>query len=264
MAPRRRHASASSAGPLEAPRTPPAIVAPLGRQLAVADLRRSEAFYRNVLGFEAAGDGELVSGPARITLVAADAAHDSRGTPRPRGAAILFLQTADVAAMREFVAARGGEPSEVERVNWIKMRMFQVRDPDGHALWFGQSYHEPDRPQDPKRQLRQALPALPLSDVQAGIAHYRDVLGFRINYAQHDLGVMDRDDITLLLVQRTDRHRGIGAAEFYVHDADALHAELAGRGANVQGAPVSHPWGLRDFRVLDPEGNELTFAQPFE
>jgi hypothetical protein len=26
----------------------------------------------------------------------------------------------------------------------------------------------------------------------------------------------------------------------------------------------SHPWGLRDFRVLDLEGNRITFAQTFE
>jgi len=32
----------------------------------------------------------------------------------------------------------------------------------------------------------------------------------------------------------------------------------------VLGEPESHPWGLRDFVVLDPEGNELTFGQPFE
>ena len=50
----------------------------------------------------------------------------------------------------------------------------------------------------------------------------------------------------------------------YVHDADALHAELRAKGANVQGEPVSHPWGLRDFAVLDLEGNEIRFGQPFE
>lgn len=49
-----------------------------------------------------------------------------------------------------------------------------------------------------------------------------------------------------------------------MRDADALHAELVGRGASVQGAPVSRPWGLRDFRVLDLEGNRITFPQPFE
>ena len=242
----------------------PEIVAPLSRQLAVSDLGRSEAFYRDVLGFHSRGDGELVSGPARIQLVVGDRAADSSDRPRPRGAAILFLQVADVAAMRDFLAGRGASPSELEKVNWIKMRMFQLRDPDGHTLWFGQSFQGTDQPKDPLRQLLQALPALPLADVSAGVAYYRDVLGFRINYAQADLGVMDRDDITLLLVQRTARHAGIGTCEFYVRDADALHAELVARGANVQGPPVSQPWGLRTFRILDVEGNELMFAQPFE
>jgi uncharacterized glyoxalase superfamily protein PhnB len=49
-----------------------------------------------------------------------------------------------------------------------------------------------------------------------------------------------------------------------VDDADALHAELTSRGANVLGEPVSHPWGLRDFSVFDLEGNQITFGQPFE
>jgi uncharacterized glyoxalase superfamily protein PhnB len=35
-------------------------------------------------------------------------------------------------------------------------------------------------------------------------------------------------------------------------------------GANVQGEPVSQPWGLREFTVLDLEGNRLSFAQTFE
>ena len=243
--------------------TPPAIGSPVSRELAVADLDRSVAFYRDVLGFEHRGGGELVSGPARVRLVAAAAARDSAGRERPRGAAILFLQTVDVAAMRERVAARGGAPSELEKVNWIKMQVFQVRDPDRHTVWFGQSFQQPEGPKDPARQLRQALPVLPVADVAAAIAHYRDLLGFHVNHAQHDLGVMDRDDITLLLVPRaTDGARA--ATEFYVRDADALHAELTGRGARVEGEPVSQPWGLRTFRVLDRDGNQLIFAQPFE
>jgi uncharacterized glyoxalase superfamily protein PhnB len=49
-----------------------------------------------------------------------------------------------------------------------------------------------------------------------------------------------------------------------VEDADSLHAELSAKGANVAGAPVSQPWGLRTFAVNDLEGNRITFAQPFE
>lgn len=116
----------------------------------------------------------------------------------------------------------------------------------------------------PRALLERIMPELPLDDVPAGVAHYRDVLGFSVNYQQHDIGVMDRDEVRLLLIARAERHSGIGSCYVYVADADALHAELVAKGAGVQGEPVSRPWGLREFRVLDPEGNQITFGQPFE
>lgn len=253
-------------------RTQPAIVSPVSRLLAVSDLERSTAFYRNVLGFAIrlvppqAGEpaaAEAVRGPARLQLLAGDHARDSTGQRRPRGAAVVFFETDDLAAMRAAAQERGGQPSDLEKFNWIKMRVFQVRDPDGHTLWFGQSFQGPDEPKDPARQLRQMLPELPLTDVAAGVAYYQKVLGFHINYQQDDLGVMDRDDVTLLLIARGER-QGIGSCGAYVRDADALYAELVSRGANVLGEPVSRPWGLRDLRVLDLEGNRITFCQPFE
>jgi uncharacterized glyoxalase superfamily protein PhnB len=67
-----------------------------------------------------------------------------------------------------------------------------------------------------------------------------------------------------LLIARTEQHRGIGSFSAYVADADALYGELLAKGAHVLGPPVSHPWGLRDFRVIDLEGNRITFAQTFE
>jgi uncharacterized glyoxalase superfamily protein PhnB len=238
------------------------IVAPVSRFLSVADPGRSLAFYRDVLGFQ--GTERLVTrGPARIEFVTADTAPDSTGQRRPRGAAILFFQTDDVTAVRQAVQARGGVPSELERVNWIKMRMFEIRDPDGHTLWFGQSFQEPEAPR-PAPMLQEIMPSLPLSDVAAGVAYYREVLGFTVNHAQHDLGVMDRDEVRILLIARSEWHTGIGSCYVYVRDADALHAELRATGAKVQGEPVSHPWGLRDFQVRDLEGNQITFGQPFE
>jgi predicted enzyme related to lactoylglutathione lyase len=239
------------------------ITAPVSRILAVADVGRSIAFYRDVLGF-AARENVVESGAARIEFVAGDGAVDSTGERRPRGAAILFFVTDDVAGLRHAVIAHGGKPSELEKVNGIKMRMFEIRDADGHTLWFGESLQEPDPEKDPARQLRQLLPELPLSDVPAGVAYYQKVLGFRINYAQDDVGVMYRDDVTLLLILRTEQHKGIGSCYVYIRDADALHAELLARGAMVQGEPISRPWGLRDFRVVDLEGNRITFGQPFE
>ena len=103
-----------------------------------------------------------------------------------------------------------------------------------------------------------------VNDLEKTVAFYRDVLGFRINYQQDDLGVMDRDEITVVLIPRAGRHTGIGSAYIYIENADALYAELRAKGANIQGEPVSHPWGLRDFEVLDLARNQLRFGQPFE
>ena len=113
-------------------------------------------------------------------------------------------------------------------------------------------------------QITRIMPELPCDDVPAAVRHYRDVLGFSVNYEQEDIGVMDRDKVRLLLISRTPQHRGIGSAYFYVRDVDALYADLVRGGADVQSEPVSRPWGLREFHVLDPDRNRLTFGQPFE
>lgn len=252
--------------------TEPAITAPVSRLLSVADVERSLTFYRDVLGFDVRrvtnGDGvravaEAVSGPAKIQFTSEDSAIDSTLTERPRGAAILFFETNDVAAMRERVRSRGGTPSELEKANWIKMEVFEIRDPDGHTLWFAQSFQQPEQAR-PEPMLKEALPELPHSNVKAGIAHYLDVLGFKINYARDDFGVLFRDAVTVLIIPRSEAHKGIGSCYVYIQDADTLYAELRANGAKVQGEPVSHPWGLRDFAVLDLEGNKITFGQPFE
>jgi catechol 2,3-dioxygenase-like lactoylglutathione lyase family enzyme len=240
----------------------PTIVAPVSRHLDVAHLARSVTFYRDILGFEvhahADHSAELTLGPARLTL--GSRPPDTEG----EGRAILFFETDDVAATYDILAARGAEPTPPEVVNWIKMRMIEVRDPEGNTLWFGNAVGGGHERSPHQRMLRKVMPELPLSDVTAGVVHYRDVLGFEVNYSQDDIGVMDRDGMRVLLIARTARHTGIGSCAFYVTDADALHAELVARRANVQGPPVSKPWGLREFSVLDPEGNRLTFAQTFE
>lgn len=239
------------------------VTAPAVRVLEVADVGASQAFYRDVLGFELRSTGadadpraatELARGPARLQLVPVSA--------RPGTRQVVFFQVADLASLHARLQARGAAPSERTRVNWIKYEVFELRDPDDHTLWFGQSF---DRPYESGAEpmLEKALPMLPCQDVAAAVAYYGDVLGFHIDYQQHDLGVMYRDDVTVLLVPR-GQPATFGAAEFYIRDADALYRELAGRGAAVQGEPVSHPWGLRDFVVLDPDGNRLVFAQPFE
>lgn len=98
--------------------------------MRVADIQRSAHFYEEILDFARTGDGSLFSGPVQISLVPAQSATRQ----------VVFFDTDDVVALSERVVSRGGSPGEIERVNWIKMDMFELRDPDGHVLWFGHSF----------------------------------------------------------------------------------------------------------------------------
>ena len=53
-----------------------------------------------------------------------------------------------------------------------------------------------------------------------------------------------------------------GRAIFYVDDVDAIHARAVSAGLTPQAAPRDAPWGERYFHIADPDGHELSFAQP--
>jgi predicted enzyme related to lactoylglutathione lyase len=46
----------------------------------------------------------------------------------------------------------------------------------------------------------------------------------------------------------------------YVPDVDALHEEITGRGIKAQSPPEDFEVRIRDFRVIDPDGNKLDFC----
>jgi catechol 2,3-dioxygenase-like lactoylglutathione lyase family enzyme len=50
-------------------------------------------------------------------------------------------------------------------------------------------------------------------------------------------------------------------AYFWPDDVDALHTELKDRGATIIQPPTDQPYGLREFRVQDPDGHILAFGK---
>jgi uncharacterized glyoxalase superfamily protein PhnB len=45
-----------------------------------------------------------------------------------------------------------------------------------------------------------------------------------------------------------------------VDDVDALHAELAGRGADIVLPPTNFEWGVREMNIRDPDGHRIRFG----
>jgi hypothetical protein len=67
------------------------------------------------------------------------------------------------------------------------------------------------------------MPEFPCDNVDAAVAHYRDVLGFTANHAQHDIGVMDRDQVRLF--ERYERlfNQALNG-EIDLHEVASLYA----------------------------------------
>jgi catechol 2,3-dioxygenase-like lactoylglutathione lyase family enzyme len=104
-----------------------------------------------------------------------------------------------------------------------------------------------------------------VKDVMESAAYYRDKLGFDVafEYGEPTFYVgLCSGEVTLHLIaaNQTPRQPGHGAVSIIVDDVDALHADLMKRGAKVLKAPQDYDYGLRDFDVVDLDGNMIFFG----
>ena len=117
--------------------------------LLVADIARSTAFYRDVLGFNVK---QTVPDQAPFVFVWLErdgvpvflndpkaAAHDyPDATSRPAGGtATLFFAVTDVDALHSHVANRSTVVMPL-KTQFYGMREFAIEDPDGHILTFAE------------------------------------------------------------------------------------------------------------------------------
>jgi len=130
--------------------------------------------------------------------------------------------------------------------------------------------------------LRRTIPALPVRDIAAAVAHYRDRFGFNATHVAADFAVLVRDDAVLHLWAASDEAwrlredltarpvysgaesflAGTASCRIEVEDVDAVFVELQPRGvlhdASIGGVRATD-FGSREFATLDLDGNLLTF-----
>ncbi len=102
-------------------------------------------------------------------------------------------------------------------------------------------------------------------NIMTSIEYYRDALGFDVTFQYGEplyYACLCRDEVSLHLLsgRETQRIPGNGAICVFVKDVDGLYAELVARGAGVVKPPQDYAYGMRDFDVTDPDGNQLTFG----
>jgi len=112
-----------------------------------------------------------------------------------------------------------------------------------------------------------AAAVLTVSDMPASLAYYSDTLGFSIDFKYGEPAMyacLCRDDVAvhLLASSATKRAAGQGGVCIFVGDVDGVHSEIAAKGARVVKPPANYDYGMREFDVLDLDGNQLTFGMP--
>ncbi|HLZ72101.1 MAG TPA: VOC family protein [Dehalococcoidia bacterium] len=97
------------------------------------------------------------------------------------------------------------------------------------------------------------------------VAFYR-ALGFVLHYGGENASFssfyVGTSHLNLIAVPPETRLSWWGRAVFYVSDVDAFHAGAVAAGLHPETAPADAPWGERFFHILDPDGHELSFAEP--
>jgi catechol 2,3-dioxygenase-like lactoylglutathione lyase family enzyme len=108
-------------------------------------------------------------------------------------------------------------------------------------------------------------PILPSSDLASTTAFY-ERLGFgQASFFPGEYLIVNRGDVWLHFfpVADLDPWTSIAGCYLYVEDADALYSEYAALGLpgegipRLQGPPDDSDYGMREFAVVDPDGNLL-------
>ncbi|MCI0537996.1 MAG: VOC family protein [Verrucomicrobiales bacterium] len=125
-----------------------------------------------------------------------------------------------------------------------------------------------------------AIPGLPVSDMERSAAFYRDKLGFTVAFQKPGFTKLRRDAVEIhLWVANDESWRTRGGSEPVVSGAESFIAGTSGCRIGVAGVDelyrviqplgILHPrgqiedmpWGTREFGVLDPDHNLITFFE---
>ncbi|GAB1470658.1 hypothetical protein MASR2M66_15360 [Chloroflexota bacterium] len=90
-------------------------------------------------------------------------------------------------------------------------------------------------------------------------AQFTDIFLASSRFAPHlpVFMTISRDGLSLYLSQHAEDCQVGGLVFLYVPDVDAFYAEIIGRGIKAESPPEDFEGIIRDFRVVDPDGNKL-------
>ena len=113
-------------------------------------------------------------------------------------------------------------------------------------------------------------PVLSVIDVLEAVDYYTENLGFQLTFQWADeneptetrYAILRRDDLSIHLSQSDIARPSM--VYFFVSGIKSLYRELKRRQAMSLDELKDQPWDMREFAVVDPDGNHLVFGESIE
>ena len=118
----------------------------------------------------------------------------------------------------------------------------------------------------------QAVPEIPVNNVDKAAEYYVNVLGFHFDWGDDHGGIagISQGQCRMFLTNAPfHQHYGTGGPVMVWlnlesrQEVDELYDRWRAAGAKIVAKPEDKPWRLREFRVVDLDGNQLRVFYDF-
>lgn len=116
----------------------------------------------------------------------------------------------------------------------------------------------------PLTQFIAATPVLASLDIERSVEFFSSKLGFtKVHAAQAEYGIVSNGPVQIHFWACNDRKIAEATGcRVQVQGIEGLHAQCESHAIVHPNAPLaSKPWGTREFAILDPDGNLVTFYE---
>jgi len=115
------------------------------------------------------------------------------------------------------------------------------------------------------------VPVFQVKSLELPVKFYEEVLGFEEDFRFGSYAGIKLEAISLHLSEQTESGRseykkplGSGIAYIFCDEVDLYHEQIRTTGARVIYSPQDFPYGMREFMVIDLDGNHLAFGSEIE
>ena len=111
--------------------------------------------------------------------------------------------------------------------------------------------------------IEKVIPVFPSLDFDRSIAFYEQKLGFKSSFRVESRAGLERDGFEIHLWPCNDKYvPSVTSCFMMVKNIEALYDEYKRKDViHPKGALELKPWGLKQFSILDADGNLIEFAE---